>query len=342
MFMGSREFRQMVFEDGTGVPAWTLEAASAYFIQQARIRREDVEECVRLAQLFAKRQHAADAAMGFSSGPALAISSSALVDVIRQSVEALRQALFSRTKAPFSSCAGAARWINREAPKPRRLSRRQWREAEDLHVDIELKSQRLGVLLGRTIVNSEAFRSLPYVTRDKRAARVNVIPGTKLAELEERSRRLAIATGFPQEAIVSYTLTGEAPALSAVRVTTTYRRLGERSVQPKSVAIETYSRDVTSAGLRSAHGHIRRALNVKRVKPLTRDHEELVQLVSHVRQEGRKHGRETNRAFWERVRSQWNQRHPERPYRTWRGLEMRYARLRKTVGLPRVLFRGVS
>ncbi len=329
------EFRQSVRDDARGtVPERVLRVATDHFVEARLISRDHVEACIRLAKSFLE-------AAGLVAGPRIKVTERDLVDKIQPQVERLRRALFHTVGAPFKSMSEAAMWIERTAPSGGlpRLPRRARKQAENLMVDAQVRLQAYSELVGHEAVVHEIVRRLPYTKPGKRGllyAPVRFNPReTKLGRLEGETRMLAEATGFPQESVVAYVLSGEAPRLPGVRLSTTYRRLGERGMPLKSVVTEMFSRDVTASELRRVHSVIRTAQNAVRVRPLTSTQEEVLELVRRLR--AVRPAGELEKDFWERVRQEWNRRHPASPYKTWRPLEMRYRRLtgrRRSRGRP--------
>jgi len=331
------EFRRFVDEyaQGARLPRSALNFAVGYFLEEGHRGREDVEACVRLARCLAGRRQGT----GTTLTPAAVISREHLTEGIRPEAEQIRHALFRSGRVPFRSLAAAARWIERQGSKEKELTRAFSRKAEDLAVEIAMKIQDLQKITRREMVLTERPSILRYLNAKGRPSRVVVpfaVSQPPLGKLQVASRLFAAATGFSKESVVAYILTGAMPSLPAARVSWTYRgRLRKEPLARKAAVLELLSRDITLAQLRDLHRTIRGGVSVGRVRPLTGGQADLVAMVLRHRRERRGSEQQTSKGFWEGVQDEWNRTHPEDRYKTWRGLETRYGRLRKQdKGLP--------
>jgi hypothetical protein len=202
-------------------------------------------------------------AAGLAAGPQIKVTERDLAEKIQPQVERLRRGLFRTAAASFTSMSEAALWIERHATSGglTRLPGRAQKQAEDLIVGAQVKLHAYSTLVGHEAVVHEIVRRLPYTKPGEQGllyAPVRFTPRTtKLGRLERATRVLAEATGFPQESVVAYVLSGEAPTLPGVRVSTTYRRLGEPGMPLQSVVTEMFSRDVTAAPSQRPSGELK-------------------------------------------------------------------------------------
>ncbi len=338
--MQAEEFRHLVKENAFGdEPAWALDAAAEHFIANGLADRDHVMECVALARRSAAKQKEQEQAEGRRGLPGVSLTSEALAEAIRPRVEQTRRTLFNIPRPPFRSVNAAARWVESESPRPRRLTPRDLKRAEALFLEGEAKLREYQGLVRREVRITERPRALPYLKPGRRPTRgqsleevqVTVGPETTLAELERASRQLAEATGFRQIEIVMHLLTGVPLSLPAPTLSTTYRRLGERPIRRRSTVIETFSPAPTLAEFSALQRALRDALQAKRLRPLTAADGEFLGFVQRRCGEA---AAQTQRAFWEGARVEWNRTHPSHRYSTWRGLEMRYDRLKKKIEIP--------
>jgi hypothetical protein len=151
-----------------------------------------------------------------------------------------------------------------------------------------------------------------------------------LSWLENETRIMARATGFPQLSLVQFVLTGTKPVLPRywVRGHSDYASLpsGEQ-MQPIYIRIEISARDLTFEELRRIYNGYREILQLKKHKlregkELAKSHWELYQLV---RAKGGPPERKKV-VFWESVKGAWNNSHPRDEYKTWKGVKLAYDR----------------
>jgi hypothetical protein len=90
--------------------------------------------------------------------------------------------------------------------------------------------------------------------------------------------------------------------------------------------------------LLAIYSSIRRYLGVKGSKKSTREHLDLHRMV--LQMGGAPSGKGTV-AFWTSAKAEWNNKHPERKYGTWKGVKIAYDRLHKKLN-SRYLGRGVK
>lgn len=324
---------------GRAVPPWALDVVVECFEQWGMIRPDAIEQGAKLAQRIALGSERSGLALPLT--PGLLLDSGRLTETIRPQVEQVRREVFGTTAAPFRSLGMAARWIEETARRQPRASLRDRKQAKALEAEVLERLPRLGRLL-RCWIRSFSYEVLgvPYAKPGAEwVHRVSAVPGSPLARLAEAARDLAGATGFSPVAIVAFILVGLEPLLPPARLTAHHVFPGAAAkvwVPPRRwVTVDFLGRDLTFGQLRQLHRRIREGVGAVGRKRVTPAHQALLELVRQLGGEPQHGPRGSKRAFWEKVRAEWNQKHPERRYQTWRGPEMAYRRLSRK--LPEVV-----
>ncbi len=179
-------------------------------------------------------------------------------------------------------------------------------------------------------------RFLPYGRPgDDYQKNAPVAPGTFLFKLAGEIDRVSRNTGLPPDALTGHIFTGGTPLLPRVRRTNheKHARLPSGELTHlRSVTLTFHTADLTFAELRTIYDGIKTYMGGKGVQAPTSEDLEFWELVEDMG--GPPEPYQGVREFWRRVLEVWNQKHPNRaPLKSWEGLQDRYRRLRKRLGI---------
>ena len=179
-------------------------------------------------------------------------------------------------------------------------------------------------------------RFLPYARPDdKHRKNAPVFPDTFLFKLAGEIDRVSRTTGLPPEALTAHVLTGLMPVMPRVRITEhkSHPRLpsGEQA-HLRSVTLTFRTADLTFKELRTIYDEIKTYMGGKGVQAPTLEDLELWELVQEMGIPPEPYN--GVREYWQRVLEELNRRHPEGvPLKSWEGLQKRYRRVRKRLGI---------
>lgn len=229
-----------------------------------------LKECARdlriLAETSDRSNYAGDRSREVSrpvpqerTKPAANVVSTLLVDSLQPDVEKLRLELFESSEPPFPNFEDAALWMEgegaqRTAPESRHLER-----GHEIIDEIGRRAAELSELWDMPIYSPAIDRlSISYVNPEGGPARADVGPVKVSVAMGLRSKLVPIKrfiisassrTGFSEESLVAYILSGTPPLLPELTVTTSYfRNLDVPPVDKIEIRTENFRKeDVTRA-----------------------------------------------------------------------------------------------
>jgi hypothetical protein len=363
--MDEKTFRMIVsMRKPPEVGEESLAAASDFFVEQGDTQERHVSRCIQLAGRFENHHASSQENAGLLERrlvpltPGMLMISDDLTGRITPEVEHLRQELFENTHAPFSSKKEAALWIEQQGQQQDYTlsfkegvttwvdqtdpQRRQQLEA--IRQEIEGLYRQWTALTGETVRPfSPNRRFLPYVRPSEKGRlwpeEFPVCAGSPLAKLYEVSHKIAQATGFAQQSVVTYILTGTKPLLSPLTVH--IHRMGNVTFNTTRVqaVVECNTPDVTDEQLRAIRREIRHAWEAENTKLLSEDDRQLLSIVERFGDVPQRRG--DKKPFWEKVCQERNRlehgkaeeakqrgtAYTPRLHRTWKSTRMAHGRL---------------
>ena len=189
-----------------------------------------------------------------------------MLDLLGPWVEETRRQIFEGPQAPFRSLNGAAAWIEQQAAAQPRASKTDLALAADLDRQIMALARQLSSLTLRQYGVTQHVDTLAYQKPGKEKEWVHqaVVLDTPsaLGVLQKAASTMAATTGFTEDAVVRFILTGALPQLPSARV-----HVGPRSHKLPDgtwwvrghATIELNVRDVSFRQLRAIHRQVRSA-----------------------------------------------------------------------------------
>lgn len=253
--------------------------------------------------------------------PEVRVTSDAVLRSLRGEVVQVRSELFGSPEPPFPDLAAAVEWIESASQRPE-VGPRERDRAEQLQEEIRARVAELESLLGWPIRFWLESPTLEYPKPpDDWVHAVRVPRGSPLLPLASVTRRLSVATGHRQAALVGYVLAGAEPRLPRCRISHAVRYPGPLSL----VTLTFNAQNIGWADLRQVYDQVRAARG-GRATLIDADDERLWEVVNDFG--GLTTGRQGERLqdFWGRVRDEIAAR-GGKDYRTWNGPMMRWRRL---------------
>ncbi|HHV78527.1 MAG TPA: hypothetical protein GXX40_02745 [Firmicutes bacterium] len=310
-------------------------------LKGGQVYRSDVSAVIEQARKYQERyiNDDEDAADGSPLHKSLAfsaiINSEMLLADLLPLCKVLRKKLFSTEEPPFSSIREAGEWIERTAEQERQRKLAEYgeerRKAYELVRELSLKYD-LGVWL--------ETRSLPYPGEDGWVHRVPIWAKTPLSLLEYWSRRVSEGTGFSQAGVVGWILTGRKPLVPPVTTRTSlcccneleYEGVTVPGLTAKQLTV-TFRANLSQAEWTSLRGQLNEFFGKIKKKAFNDCHATIWRLVNDCGGPPSK-GQEGASVFWETIRNEFNQRHPDKPLRTWNGAKKAYFDVMKRIRGP--------
>jgi hypothetical protein len=255
----------------------------------------------------------------------------ALVRSLAPRLEELRRSGFDSPEPPFKTVAEAAAWVEQTADVNLAEWRKDSKERKKARAEIERLAAKYRIEI------QEKATQIPYQKpSDEQVKWTHAVPGTFLLALAQETRRIAEHTGLPQDALVTYVLTGIEPARSRVRLTMKENRYtlpsGEQ-IGVNEALVTLRARDLTDKELRTIYRMARGHVGGKGTKGLRDDDVDLWELVQDLGGPPQEYG--SKGQFWETVREHWNREYPDEPYTTRNGVKRRYERISARLQPPR-------
>lgn len=254
--------------------------------------------------------------------PETIIISEELVKEILPFIEKLRIELFNHKTPPFpDDLDKAIKWLEKEA-EDETLSlqdkiKKNSNKENELIFNATLRDlfKLNKVFPDRIWTIKYEILTLPYQDKNGFRKKTRVFKGTPLEMLAENTRILSENTNFTQQSLVNFILTGTKPSLPCMRlkqeIKTTYLK----------VNVEFF-RSLDYKELLSLHRRIKKMFKL-RMKSINWKHLEVYDLVD-------KNGgvpKKRKMKFWEKVWEEWNNHHPDAPFKSPGCLRVSYARI---------------
>ncbi len=329
----AERFRLDVFDAvPEDVPVGAVHQAIDEFARQGKLRTWQVVACVARAGELTELQGPTnkDARPVIASTPESQVQTARWHTLLRPWVLEVRRALFRRAGRPFESATAAARWIEASTNHMTPAKRTRLKPRYDrLMARIQPELEALRVLTGSEYLLREVAVTLLYQKpRCKVVARVRVARGSPLMTLKQAANGMAHASGFAEDAIVSWILFGQAPALEPARLTT--RMYGSTlpdgtPVVRREASVELHVRDLSYQEFRRIYRALRTGWEVTRVKGLTRRDVTLKAAVD--RRGGLLRKQPWSRAFWQPVADDLGYQSHQAALMAYRRLRTKLARL---------------
>lgn len=268
---------------------------------------EWIELIYRIAKLlsergsFEQKDHFNEIPPDFFEG---CILSNHILKLISLEIKKLRNELFSTEDPPFSnSPKKALDWIKREV-------KRDMQKVRSLTEDERKK---------RLLRN----RFIYYPDKDGLKEYNQLLENTRLAKLEEETRRILDRTYFNQWSLIGYVLTGIRPNYPLYRFLT-HSSVFKGEPSGKKITIELY-RPISKEFFLKLHTKVREAFGVKEKSFLKEKHNRIYEFIN-------KYGgppKEKKKDFWFKVWKEWNKKYPNDKYSDSDNLRKVYQRIEK-------------
>jgi hypothetical protein len=243
--------------------------------------------------------------------PSTKLTSEFLIDQIMPWVEGVRLELFKSKAAPLSTFEEAHEWLKRE--------QEGFRQQYGVETQTKTKSKPVRK------APKEKYPFLEYSLRQK----PSLYP--PYLACMYRASEIAYATGFDTLSIAYYILAGIRPTLRRVETYSTeeiHRLPSGDSLVNRLVTIEIRG-EISFEEQHILYQDIRQELRIKRTKAFSEKHLELYRMV---RRNGESPRKKRIVAFWKSKMEEWNEKHPNEQYTTWKGLKIAYERNCKKLG----------
>lgn len=247
----------------------------------------------------------------------LDVVSEYLIDQITPWVKALRKRFFGSVIAPFANVEDVLHWYEKALEDAdKKISEDEDRLRRQVPFFDAYDDYRRH-LPKRTILTSE---SLPPKILKK-------VPKPML--LREKAEDIAAVTGFNSTWITMFILMDIKPIMPRFewKLNEARYKLPSGSELGNRFVTLTIRSELTFQELYALYHNIRHEMGVKRLKGFNERHLELYVIVRDLRQKGNQ--RLSTVAFWQSVRNEWNTKHPDHTYGTWKGVKIAYDRLQK-------------
>jgi hypothetical protein len=208
------------------------------------------------------------------------LTSELLRDLIEPDVKALRSELFGDSSAPFPNYDDAVAWIekesevgkpNRDAQELRSIGRKVLNEARACF-------ERWDGLLGFSQRFDVTLPMLKYVKPScSRVVDRGYWSGSRLPRLHSFVERTAHRTGFPEEALVAFVLSGLSPLLPGITVTLSCAPFS--SPRPPEITIRLRKPNITFRDLHVAYEMVQQELKMVPPSFLGESDRELVEAI---------------------------------------------------------------
>jgi len=219
-------------------------------------------------------------------------------------VSEIRRYVFGKEEIPFPNRESASKWLS------------QYDLSNQDLIDEYLKTKELSMEGEATfrviIIEGMAFPK-----------------GTPPAIIYDKTQEIANGTGINHPSLVMHVLTNA--KFVCLKWNLTWNNT--RSKLPSGIiteikGIEVSFRDTLNLeDMRQIYSEMRSNYKFKKSKALNAKHLELYRLIK----ERGLPPKKDKVAFWKQITEEWNQRHPESKYTTWKGVNMAYNRILKNV-----------
>ena len=305
--LDAEQFRLEVFDAvPKEVPAGAVHGAIEEFERQGRTQAWQVAECVtRARQLVAQvRLEEPAQTLALASTPESEVQTAALRRMLAPWVHDVRRELFGRPGRPFTSAHAAVRWIEASAAR-RTIARRKRMKARYDRLMARVRPELAGLerLTGNEWRLQEVVLTLSYQRpRQASVTHIGVARGSRLMALKQAASGMAGASGFAEDAVVSWILVGHAPVLGPARLLTRIHRRtlpdGTAMIR-REASVELNVRDLSYQKFRGIYRAIRATWEVTRVKGWTRRDVKLKEAVD--RRGGLPQRHPWSKGFWQPV-----------------------------------------
>jgi hypothetical protein len=218
---------------------WALRTAIEEFELTGRTAVRDVAPCIERAGVLSAagdlegvrpRGPSRKRRLSGHVSPAVLLESGRRAEALAPAVEELRERIFGSRRPPCSSVSHAARWIAAEAEQCAQPTVGDRARANELIREAREQVAEAGRLIGTAMRVEVRSRLLPHYAFPTKGRPVvvhsHVAPGSRIDVLQARTARMADDSGFPQEQLVFWVLTGARPILPPVSVTRSETRGG--------------------------------------------------------------------------------------------------------------------
>ena len=233
------------------------------------------------------------------------IEAQVLLKEISPWVREIRTDIFNKDESPFPDRESALIWLKDYA-----LS------------DKELSSEVQNVK--EISIGGEA--SLPIIAIEGQL----FLPETPPADLYNRTKVIADNTGINHPSLIIHVLTNS--RIICQKWDLTIQRIMQKlpsgkNTETKGITIR-FRDTLNMEDMRQLYRTIKGDFGFKKSKALKGRHLELFNLVEErgIPQKGKV-------VFWKKIKEEWNRRHPESTYSTWKGINMAYIRIMKNTNI---------
>lgn len=253
--------------------------------------------------------------------PETAIITDMLISEISPIAEEIRARLFSDQKPPFpEDIIKAMNWIHNESKCiPQEIVRKLQQTPGSKRIELIRNTipayidRKAKLLPGQMISIKFEPLTIPYRDSDGIRKHVQIFKGTKLFFLAETVRQLVENTGFSQDSLITFILTGIKPYFPSIKVKTGMKRFGYVQVE--------FHRGMDYEEFLFLHRKLKRLF--QRKKTLNENHLDIFRLVS------LKGGipKKNKTKFWYDLLNEWNEAHPNDTYSNPNSLRITYNRI---------------
>ncbi len=330
--MTEDEFARAVLNaSGPDLHVGPLRQAITEFIDEGRLKRLDLSDClVRAGELdqrirTAEAQRAIESTLSLPVTPASQVTARDRLRAIQGWVEELRREFFGQTDPPFGLMEDAEQWLHDESDSAVATQEGEFR--------VLSYSDRIDTIGSIVVAALDGTEILPPGSVTKIGAGIFVDHGTKGYRLAVATEEMVKASGFTQASLVRLILAGEVPTLPPPRAIIRSRPSSDAlhhtlvgRLWPRRISIEMEECDLDYELLRRIYRALRKRLGTLKAKTVSPKDEVLDGIVNEL---GGLPSRKYSGRFWSEVARCWRDRgHGRENART---LWTRYLRFRDRI-----------
>ena len=220
-------------------------------------------------------------------------------------VSEIRKDVFGKEDIPFPNRESALDWLNQQAPS-------------DQDIMNEYKKTNENSMGGEATLRLVIMEHKTFLV------------GTPPATIFDKTEEISHGTGVNHPSLVMHVLADTRIVCRKWDMTTF--RVMQRL--PSGIKTDVKGTTIRFTGtlsfedMRQIYNTIKRDFKLQKSKEINAKHLELYRLINE-REIPQRKGKV---AFWKQITEEWNDRHPESKYSTWKGVSMAYSRIIKNTG----------
>jgi hypothetical protein len=275
------QFREWVYEKKPPrLSTLAIDGAIMRFLSKGHCQRKDVAECIMLANAL---EEASESQTQIPQRPGIfdlyrsdtSITEDVLLETINDEVKQVRLDIFGKTKIPFRIYQKAVEWIETEEQRDRAKKTSNPDRLFQLVDQLRQLADEITDTIGRPAYLSISTPLLQYYKPGKGMLGIKVKLDSKLLPLHAFAQSASSSTGFSEEALVSYALTGIHPRLARITVGAEI----SSGLRPPKTTITILAKRPSWKDLRSVYQLIKEETKIKRPRLLDETAEALVSAI---------------------------------------------------------------